>query len=848
MIIHHAIKEMNKKNLKLVPLGLIILMSIFCIGVCVRHYGMGVQPYYEEKLEDLSSGVQEIYWLEDGTIVEQLYSNSASYMVGVDLILLGTDEESQGTLFIQLCDTEGNLLSQKRENLQEIEAGQFYSVRFLEPIDVSNYEKLVIRIYTEDNNGVPGLIGVSTSIGVKDNIECRVNGELVEGDLAISYLYGNYQYMGYKWKGNGVKEALAASILLVILISLIIMYLIFNEESINYKAIIEACKKPNNIKQMLYIVWLFCIFLVATAVARIRNNQEVPIGVYAYIALAIGVTGVWLVKTKESVCKEIQSSFSNIRQDKGLIIMLLFSTLLRIPTFIKIQLWDGSVYYGELQRVCSNFEYSLAYIWDQFRLCNHYAIVYTLFASTGEFLFPNNITGVHVVMLLLTDCALFCIYKMLRGYWLNLSQKEASIVTILVSVCPLFLGLFSNISPEYLLVIFTIFLFYSEYKNQAIMKVAWLISIMFTKETGLVIAAGYLVAHMAVHLKDTLKQKNKARIRYFLCDFYVMCSVGGIILLCLYVIKQNGLIAWVGVNHKLGGNLITEYINLFPEAFSAIWQKLKILFVLHFEWVAVLIIIICTIYRIMNCQSFPSFSGQISLWGTLGSFILLNGYLLYYNNGRYYIFSAVMIWLLASIFLFKTFKNIIDNIMGFGMSIIVILLLIVQNFYYIDPITNLVFDQYETGKGKMISTESNGGSFTETFTNNFRYTYLLDLVDIMLKESEFSEDTNIVIPYGKDYMYFYEYTMYDKNEKRRVFDLPSDSVNTVVMKHVFLKDILEGKLEEIPERGVMYFLPYIDCDEEAIINEAKQYYEVSERNEISNWGGTLAYYILEKRQ
>ena len=96
-------------------------------------------------------------------------------------------------------------------------------------------------------------------------------------------------------------------------------------------------------------------------------------------------------------------------------------------------------------------------------------------------------------------------------------------------------------------------------------------------------------------------------------------------------------------------------------------------------------------------------------------------------------------------------------------------------------------------------------------------------------------------------MYFYEYTVYDKNEKRRVFDASFDSENAIVMKHVFLKDILEGNLEELPERGVMYFLPYIDCNEVEIINEAKQFYEVSECNEISNWGGSLTYYIVEKK-
>lgn len=837
-----------KKGKKIFCSILIVMIAIICSGLCVRHYGMGVYHYYEEKIEDLSAGVQEIYWLENGTIVEQLYSNSASYMVGVDLILLGTGEESQGTLIIQLCDTEGNLLSQKREELQEIEAGQFYSVRFLDIVDVSNHEELIIRIYAEDSNETPGLIGISSLVDAQDNIECRVNGKLTEGNLAISYLYGKWQYVGYEWKNNGTKEALAASISLIALISLISIYLIFDGKSVNLKTIIEACKNNHNLKQILYIMSFFSIFLLATVVAKIRNNQNIPIGVYIYIILTIGIVGYYYVRTKKDTYRQIQDYLSKLFQDKGILIVILLSTLLRIPMFVKIQLWDGSIYYGELQRVCSNFEYSLAYVWENFRLCGHYALVYTLFASIGEFLFPNNMTGVLIIMLILTDVALFCIYRMMREYWLNLSQKEATIVTMLVSVCPLFLGLFSNISLECLVVIFTIFLFYSEYKKQSIMVVVWLISIMLTKETGLVIVAGYLLAHIFVHLKDTIKQKNTAKLSYFLYNFHVVCAIGGMILVCLYVVKQNGLFAWFGMNQKAGGNLITEYIRLLPESLPLIWQKIKILFVLHFEWIAVLIILICIIYRIINHQGLPSFPGQISFWGTFGIFILLNCYLLSYDLGRYHIFSAVMIWLLSSIFLFMTFKNAVDSIMGFGMAIFVIILLVVQNFYFIDPLTNLVFDQYDTGKGKMISTENEGGNLCDTFANNFRHTYLYDLVDTMLEESDFDEETDIIVPYEKDYMYFHAYTVYDKNEMRRVFDISLESENAIAMKHVYLKDILEGNLEEIPERGVMYFLPYIDCNEEEVINEAKQFYEISDCNEISNWGGSLTYYIIKRKK
>ena len=278
--------------------------------------------------------------------------------------------------------------------------------------------------------------------------------------------------------------------------------------------------------------------------------------------------------------------------------MVLLSTLIRIPLFVNIQLWDGSIYYGALQSVCSNFEFTLAYIWNSFRLVGHYAIAFTLFTSIGEFLLPDNMTGVLIVILVLTDAALICVYKMLREYWLNLSQKEAIIGVMLVSVCPLFLGLFSNVSLDSLLVVFAVFLFYAEYKEQTIMKVVWLISIMMTKETGLVIAGGYLLAHILVHLWNTIKYEGRNKIQFFLSDFHVLCAAGGVALVCLYTIKQNGLFTWFGMNQKTDSNLIAEYVDMLSESIPFIWQKLKILFVLNFEWIPVLIIVFCIIYCI----------------------------------------------------------------------------------------------------------------------------------------------------------------------------------------------------------------------------------------------------------
>lgn len=820
----------------------VVIIAIICSALCIWYYGLGVHPYYEEKMEEPGKCVEEIYWLEEGTIVEQLYSNSASYMVGVDLILLETGEGCEGILYVQLCDTEGNLLAQKREQLQEIVAGEFYPIRFLEETDVSGYENLMIRIFAKDSNNVPGLLAISTSGGVKDNISCSVNGEVASGNLAITYLYGKQQYIGYEWKSNGVKQALRACFILIALFSCLSLYLFINRRKIDLRFAAAVWYKESNLKQILYILWFFCVFLIASVIYKSRNSQSVPLWVFAYIICSIIVTGYYFWKAADS--RKNERKILNILHDKGLLMVILLSTLVRIPLFTHIQIWDGAIYYGEVQRLCHDFEYSFTYIWDHFRLAGHYSIVYTFFAAIGEFLLPDNMTGVLIVRLVLTNGALVCIYKMFREYWLELSEKEAAIGVMLVSVCPLFMGLFSNISPEHLLLIFTIYLFYAEYKDLTIMKMVWIISIMMTKETGLIIVGGYLLAHICVHLRDTIKYRKEDRIHYFFSNSYVLYSIGVVVIVCLYTIKQEGLFAWLGVNQQQGGGMLGNYIRSFSEGITLLGQKLKLLFVLHFEWIPVMIIVICVISIITRRRSKFFFGGQIGFLGALGLFILSNFYLIVYSLGRYHIFSAVMIWILAYIMLMRTFGNCLKSVTGLAVSYVVIVLLVIQNFYFIDPLSNLAFDQYDSGKGKMLATEVEGGNFGDAFTNNFRHTYLYDLVDTMLREGDYDTDTQILIPYQKDYMYFYAYTGYDTGEKRRIFSVRPDGEKVLEINQIFLDDVLNDCGESISGRGIMYFLPYIDCDEEEYIKKAEAFYKVGKRQEISNWGGTLAYYIL----
>ena len=73
-----------------------------------------------------------------------------------------------------------------------------------------------------------------------------------------------------------------------------------------------------------------------------------------------------------------------------------------------------------------------------------------------EFLSLGNPKGVYTWNLVLTLYALYCVYSLARDCWLQGTKKSAALLTLAVSVTPLFLGTFSYVNVDYMLVVFFI--------------------------------------------------------------------------------------------------------------------------------------------------------------------------------------------------------------------------------------------------------------------------------------------------------------------------------------------------------------------------------------------------------
>ncbi len=837
------------KHLKILFSVIVIVASGIYVGITWYQNGFGIGEH-RSQVEDIPIH-NTIYLLGEGNIIEQRFACDEKYLCGVNLLLVNVSEDSQGQIIVQLRDMWGDVIAERRRDLSTISSGVYEYVQFSEIVDIEGNEDLTICIYTENASVVPGVVGVEQDEDIEENIYCWYNYELVEKGLIIGYVYGREEYLGYKYKA-GIKQASVMATILAIVLCVGIIYFI-------NKATLEQVLKPlrdlQNWYQIAMILMFFFAFFSCAVINKVLSGMKISIFVYFFLAGALIFAAVmsWVFirrpKRKRGAVRGISRRRYGNREE---MIIVIVASLCRIPMFTQIQRWDGGIYYGALMRACSNFDFTVKSVWENFRLAGHYTLGYAFFMAIGEFLMPGRVIGVLFITLIMTVGALICVYRMLRYYWSNMPEKQALAVTLIISVVPIFWGLFTNINIDYFLVIFFIYLIYAEYREWNIMRFFWLMAVMLTKETGLFIIAGY---SMACCLKLWIKAEGKTirvKLSQVLHNSFTKSILICFIIFGIYVVKQGSMFAWMGFSNNGIWELLGENsIDMLPY----MGHKIVQLCTFNFAWVPIGMIAVCMFQRLcIQKKRKNNWEGTITTIGSLIMFLLfniLNTFWIASALGRYTIFSVVLTWIFAFVMLFETFSFSFESKKTYMAMGTISVFLIIQNFYYIDPVSNLLFDRLDSGKGKILSAELNYSNYGDTLVNNYRYRYLDQLIDKMLAEAGYHQDMQIVIPYERDFVFVTDDGLYNinwntKKEKRTMVSI-GESAHIFPMQQILLNEIRQNNGEGLTTEAIVYFVPYIEFDEDGCIEELRNYYQIGERCEVSNWGGSIAYYLLKRK-
>lgn len=824
-----------------------IVLGIFC------WYRGGFMIVSESYKVDEISLHNTLYILDRGDNVRQGFQARGEMLTGIDVMLVNTSSESSGDIVVQVLDMWGEVIGEGRRPLAEIEPGVFTTVPFRVDMDRELNEEFSVCIFSENATVIPGIVIVPDDRDFEDNLLCYYNEDLVgDSGLIVGYNYGYEKFVGYQYQEKSIIWITAAKIAIILLSGIVGVFLVLRFKKEYLSRIFTEIKISF---QLMIIVAFAGIFLFSAIYNKMLTNIPIPVWAYCFLfvpLLAYLWTAYLFVKSPWCGKKE-----KILRIDIFILVILLVCIATRIPMFSHIQRWDSAVYYSGLHSACMNFDFTFESIWNYFRLASHPTLSYAFFMLIGEFLFPAKVTGVLLVTLLMTAVALVFIYKMFRGYWGNLSGFMAMIFTLIISVIPLFWGTSSYVNVDYTLILFFIYLMYAEYKGQAVMMAFWTIALLLNKETGWMIVAGYYMIYLLKQWKKAKGERFALKVKVIFSNKIVWVILAGVFAICIYMIFQGGLTGWYGVGTTRSLFASKEAIadkGMAVNAFGIypvyIAHRLAQIFLLNFMWIPTVIIIASAVFVIVThadgWKRIHNISGMI---GALAMFVLFSVFYITAALSRYTIFSTVILWLLALLLLYYVWEPVISNAKLMGGCAVISLLLVIQNFVYIDPLSNAVFDRLDSGKGNILSTDMNSTYYGDSLVNSYRYSYLDKLLDKMLAEADYNENKQIVLwSSSEDQSYINSAHAialgWNKNKKERalidekaIAQQEMCFLNMVAMEHIQAGLPLGGET-------ILYFLPYYERDEEAYLAALREYYHVSERKEVSNWGGTLSYYIL----
>lgn len=853
--------KLVKKKKKIQIILTTIVVMVFIVTLLLGVWGGGSQKDIELQRYHMDvPGSYSTCALEEGVIFKQGFIPGSKYFYGIEVLLINLSESSNGSLIVQICDDEGKILNQKEVLLSDIEPGQYTDILMGKTKVEPENKEYQICMFTEGIENIedsPYLLIVADEDDLDQNSTCYYNDEMIADNAGsmMGYIYGDEGEIVTWYQLNQIKSVL---IVLLGICAIYVVYILRLPQGSEIKAFVYNYRVFYQYSIICIFASLFCL---CATIGKDGEGYTIPIWMMAIWGLTILLLTWTYCSYRKVSGKQFPLNWEQI--DKCEWVIAIVCILSRIPMFGTPQKWDAGIYYGGIYRAASNFDFSISSIWNHFKLAGHPAFIYTFFVTMGEFLFPGKEIGVHIVNLCLTTAAMICIYRMFCNYWCRMSKGFAMIATILISLFPVYWGTFTQFNIDYPLLLFFVFLLYAEYKDQKVMMAFWTVALLLTKETGWFIVAGYYVAYIVNLWCKVKKECLGEKIQRICADTMVRLMVIGVIFAGLFLLKQGGVSTW----GNAGSNMIAtkEVVERYGADVAGfyfyrpyIFHKLAQIFMLNFMWILTLIIIIALFIKIVkrvHKKEVQRFAGIGGILGGFVAFLLFSTFYLTHAISRYVMLGAGVVGIIAMVLFWQEIFPILRKRKSIMLLMCIISLLVIQNFIYIDPVSNLIFDKKDSGRGNILSVNLNIPR-ADTFTNSYRFAYIDSLLDQMLAEVDYQSDTQVIRFHNKKEQSFingfggYELE-WDKVRKKRVFackENKSGNSNLTPITIVMFEDIEENGTGELADKILIYFMPIFSIDQEESLAVFRKDYDIGEKNTVANWGGTLDYYILTRKE
>lgn len=568
-----------------------------------------------------------------------------------------------------------------------------------------------------------------------------------------------------------------------------------------------------------------------------------------------GVVGYYLIRYAWNDVIRSVDIRKWFREHKYLILVVVISSILRIPMLNTLPKWDAGEYYFRLGTACYNYNFTFSSFFENFRLCNHSNLGFSFFYAIAEFLFPTKQIGVLSLNLIITELAIVCIYILIKQYWLHVEEWIVALITFVVSCTPLFLGTFAYFNVDYFLLLAFVFLVYFEYRQYNILMAFAAIILSQTKETGVVLVAAYLGSKMLVgFIQGHVGQRIVALCRkpytwaalvsgaLYIAEMKLMGSVTG----WTQMEDSESPIRWSNTG-----------FNCFGFNVDYIVYKLKQLFVLNLSWVIGIIFTVCAVILLFRLKRLQKDRAHRLVYVIIVmiAFTLFSVLYITYTLPRYNIFFNVLFALFTLCMLYVVIGRFWHGrIFGITVSVIGVLFLI-QSFWNIDGISAKCFDTIDIGNGhKMIFSSYQSSYLGDGLVTNYQYTWIDQAIDKMLREANYDKESVVIEPkeeyatYVAGNLATYYLGWNNQAEKRKM-----ENDYGSIIQHRTIEGIYTmfpyrmydyNKYSSMSKHAIIYFLPYYNLDEKAELDKLQDICYIGPRRTVKAYGGEIAYYEL----
>ena len=444
----------------------------------------------------------------------------------------------------------------------------------------------------------------------------------------------------------------------------------------------------NNIR-LLFKRWILISYFLVSIVAailgirlslgnlveeRVLGIELIIWGIVSFILLLEDIR-----KERKLINKIICNQRKIVNYNNKIFILIIIVIILCLDGKIFQFKWDGLLYYETCQDLSLFSLSSLA-------IYGHMAQTYGSAISAASLVFGNvgNVMiALNISLLVLSSLAFYgiiCTILSDKKEWIKVG------VTAIYTFSPFYLGMVGYHNLDfYMQCLFPIVLYFLFKRNWLMFTVTGLF-FCFTKETAIIVYTGLCMGQIVV---EYMEISNKHIGRFFK---RIICSAR-------YYLMLLPMLLWLLTFLILGPWSAGESVIIFD--IDYIIEKLKVLYVLNFNWLFTILFIIGFVFVCLKKIEISEISWWIIPIGMAQIFFTAFSCLFKtVNHPRYSDSSIATLYIIGVYIILKTKRQWIS-----GLSVLLISLLMLLSCYRtIDPLSRAMFNLVDIGETNLITT------------------------------------------------------------------------------------------------------------------------------------------------